>query len=174
MREDTGGRSADISILAVVPAQRAAELKHLIAHTRWQLRLVNNVADVQAMLRTQAASVVLCESVLSDGTWADVLREANEISPPPLMIVLADTDESLWATVLSLGGYDVLVRPLNPSEVYTVVPMAWRHRRTQQEETICPHVRSVLRRFRQLNATRMLPPDSCRFDKPLAEYARHR
>jgi hypothetical protein len=36
-------------------------------------------------------------------------------------------DENLWGEVLNLGGYDVLIKPFDCSEVTRVVGMAWRH-----------------------------------------------
>jgi DNA-binding response OmpR family regulator len=47
--------------------------------------------------------------------------------PQQLIITLRTADESLWAEVLNLGGYDVLARPLGGEELERVVAAAARH-----------------------------------------------
>jgi DNA-binding NtrC family response regulator len=71
---------------------------------------------------------VLCEDTLADGTWLDVLRQAEHLCPRPQTIVLSPhADATLWGEVLNCGGYDLLPMPLEPHEVYAIIPMAWRH-----------------------------------------------
>jgi DNA-binding response OmpR family regulator len=41
-------------------------------------------------------------------------------------------DERLWAEVLSLGGYDVLMKPFDVSEVYRVIRLACERHQAQQ------------------------------------------
>ena len=68
-------------------------------------------------MRTQSA----------DGKWLDLVRETEHLSPRPQTIVLSPcADATLWGEVLNCGGYDLLAMPLEPSELYAVVPMAWR------------------------------------------------
>lgn len=79
-------------------------------------------------LRNSASSVVICERDLPDGDWKDILKETADMAPPPLLLVVSrNADESLWAEVLNLGGYDVLLKPFERSEVLRVISMAWRH-----------------------------------------------
>jgi FixJ family two-component response regulator len=80
------------------------------------------------VLRSNATPVILCDSKLVDGTWRDLMRRTEDMHPPPQTIVLTHSaDVCLWAEVLSQGGFDLLVTPLRPREVYDVIPMAWRH-----------------------------------------------
>ena len=76
-------------------------------------------------------NLVLCEKDLPDGTWKDVFREAGGLdNPPPVVVVSRLADERLWAEVLNLGGFDVLLKPFEHSEVRRVMGMAlrqWRH-----------------------------------------------
>ena len=43
------------------------------------------------------------------------------------MLIVTDrlADERLWAEVLNLGGYDLLLKPFDPEEVLRVVNSAW-------------------------------------------------
>ncbi len=72
-------------------------------------------------------SVVICEALLPDGTWKDLLtRMASRNASPLLVVTSAGADESLWAEVLNLGGYDVLAQPFDLEEVTRVVGSAVR------------------------------------------------
>jgi hypothetical protein len=42
-------------------------------------------------------------------------------------------DESLWAEVLNLGGYDVLPKPLVRDEVKRVVTLAWQNWKNERD-----------------------------------------
>jgi DNA-binding response OmpR family regulator len=81
-------------------------------------------------------AVVICERELADGNWYDLLECALKLDRPPLLLVMSkQADERLWSEVLNLGGYDVLLKPFDRSEVTRVVSMAWRqwcgvHRRS--------------------------------------------
>lgn len=54
-----------------------------------------------------------------------ILRHAQAQSQPPKLIVASRlADERLWAEVLNLGGYDLLVKPFVADEVQRVVSLA--------------------------------------------------
>jgi DNA-binding response OmpR family regulator len=46
--------------------------------------------------------------------------------PPRLILTSEIDDERLWAEVLNLGGFDVLLKPLDPKELFRVASMAYR------------------------------------------------
>jgi DNA-binding response OmpR family regulator len=75
-----------------------------------------------ALLRIDKVRVVVCETGLPDGTWKDILETVSSLPDPPLLIVTSRfADERLWAEVLNLGGYDVLIKPFDPREVFRSV-----------------------------------------------------
>jgi DNA-binding response OmpR family regulator len=116
-----------IAILAVLKDRQDTDLQRVIAHTRWKLKVVHSVGEAVDALSTLPISVVLCDRELDDGNWLDVVRATDNMNPRPSTIVLSDKqDERLWAEILNCGGYDLLMRPLNAREVYSLVPMAWR------------------------------------------------
>jgi DNA-binding response OmpR family regulator len=85
-------------------------------------------SEAFSLLRKNRAAVVICEKDLPDGTWQEVLDElAQWENAPPLIVTSRLADDSLWAEVLNLGGYDVLMKPLDPTEVSRVVNLAWEH-----------------------------------------------
>ena len=83
--------------------------------------------DAAAGVNSALVPVVLCDRNLPDGDWKDVLRRLSRLPNPPCLIV-ADrlADDSLWAEVLNLGGYDVLLKPFDHTEVLRTVDLAWR------------------------------------------------
>jgi len=116
-----------ISVLAVAPAERVAELERIVAHTRWRMHVVHNVREAIEAVKSLCASVVLCEHRLPDGTWLDVMHAAQQTEPRPEVIVISPSgDLKLWEEVLHCGGYDLLTTPLEPRVIYETVPMAWR------------------------------------------------
>ena len=52
----------------------------------------------------------------------------------PLLIVTARcADDQLWAEVLNLGGYDVLMKPFERTEVIRVISLAWLNWKNTRE-----------------------------------------
>ena len=116
-----------IRVLAVVQPRQGAELARILSHTRWEVYIVNSIADAVRAMESSPVSVILCEHRLPDGTWLNLLERAVEFSLAPQVIVLLETpDARLWAEVLNCGGCDILAQPLEPREVYQVIATAWR------------------------------------------------
>jgi FixJ family two-component response regulator len=78
--------------------------------------------------------VVICESHLPDAQWGQVLSELSGMPDAPVLIVTSPVaDDALWAEVLSLGGYDLLMKPFDATEVFRVVSLAWLSWRNKRE-----------------------------------------
>ena len=76
--------------------------------------------------------VVICEARLPDGGWKDILEDLSLLpDPPPLIVTSRFADEHLWAEVLNLGGYDVLLKPFDRQEVFRIVTGALRSRQRE-------------------------------------------
>ena len=70
--------------------------------------------------------MLLCERDHADGNWEDLLKATAGLPAPPNLIVFSRlADECLWAEVLNLGGFDVLMTPFEPEEVLRVTFAAW-------------------------------------------------
>ena len=80
-------------------------------------------------MRENPAPVIICERDLPDGEWKDVMDGLKLLARPPSVIVISrHADEDLWVAVLTLGGYDVLPKPLEEEETQRAVDSAWRPR----------------------------------------------
>jgi DNA-binding response OmpR family regulator len=117
-----------ISILLVSPNPKdQTDLKYVLHHARWKITPAASVSEAALLLQERTPSVILCERNLPDGNWKDVLEQASQQENPPNVLVTSrHADESLWAEVLNEGGYDVLMKPFEVSEVTRVVRMAWQ------------------------------------------------
>jgi len=83
--------------------------------------------DAVSMARHIQPWVVICDQILADGDWRDLLMDLQaESEAPPLIVSSRIADDRLWAEVLNLGGYDLLMKPFLAAEVSRVVRMAAR------------------------------------------------
>jgi len=102
-------------------------LASLFDHTNWILLDAETCAETSEVLQRAHVPVVICDDLLRDGDWKDVLRLTAESEDPPLLIVASRVaDDSLWAEVLNLGGYTVLDKPFDRTELTRVVSLAYR------------------------------------------------
>lgn len=121
----------NLTLLAICPNQEdRRSLKNILAGDRWTFQGAPTLREAIKLLNG-GTSVILCEKDLPDGTWKDVFRKALDLdNPPPFVVASRLADERLWAEVLNLGGFDVLMKPFERSEVRRVIDMALR--RSQQ------------------------------------------
>ena len=107
------------------PADRA-RLREILSQGNWKLHEASDCCGALALLRDQSVPVLLCERDHVDGNWEDLLKDTARLPAPPNLIVFSRlADESLWAKVLNLGGFDVLMTPFEPEEVLRVTFSAW-------------------------------------------------
>jgi DNA-binding response OmpR family regulator len=94
----------------------------------WRLFEARDRRRALDYLDRHPVQVVLAESGTPRWSWKRVLSDLRRLAHPPQLIVTSRTaDDSLWAAVLNMGGYDVLARPFEPDEVERVVASARRH-----------------------------------------------
>ena len=86
---------------------------------------VQSVRHARSQLLQELYDVVLTEAALPDGKWLDVLHLVREHPRQLAVIVTAPhADDKLWAEVLNLGAYDVIVQPFYEPEVLRIVQNA--------------------------------------------------
>lgn len=118
----------NITLLAICPNKEDRQsLENILEHDRWTIQGAPSLREATRLL-DGGPSLVVCEKDLPDGTWKDVFRAATGLdNPPPVVVVSRLADERLWAEVLNWGGFDVLLKPFERSEVRRVMGMALRH-----------------------------------------------
>ncbi len=121
--------STRVHILAVsTQTNDILSLACIFDHSSWHCDSATSLDAALGVLAKTPVEVVLCDASLGDGDWRDLLNALSALENPPQMIVTThDAGDHLWAEVLNLGAYDVLVKPFNEKEVYRTVGNAWRH-----------------------------------------------
>ena len=118
-----------VHVLAVLPSEpdRVA-LRRIFSRCNWGLGFASDLDEARPKLADRDTGVVLSDCVLPrQRTWKDLLDELQKRDfPPPLIVTSSLADDFLWAEVLNLGGYDLLVKPFDGQEVSRVVSLAWR------------------------------------------------
>lgn len=94
-----------------------------------QLHRAAGRREAVSLIRQLRPWVVICDQLLADGDWRDLLADLQaEPHGPPLIVSSRLADDRLWAEVLNLGGYDLLSKPFSPAEASRVVRMAAQRR----------------------------------------------
>jgi DNA-binding NtrC family response regulator len=122
--------TARIVIASIASRYDQTCLERTLAVPRWHIRFTQSLAALNHAVRSVSSGVVITDRCLMDGSsWKDVLTSLDRHADRPELIV-ADrlADEALWAEVLNLGGYDLLVSPFDPGELQRIVTLAWEFR----------------------------------------------
>ncbi len=116
-----------ISAVAINLAETEMRLlKDWLEHRKWTLNTAGDCQNGVAVAAQGQAAVVITEARLPDGNWRNLLDGLGAFEVPPRLIVTSRAaDESLWAEVLDMGGFDVFAQPLDRAEVLRVLDLAW-------------------------------------------------
>ena len=143
------GRAEICSVLAICPhAKDRARLHEMLGPDTVRLYEAATWQDGAGVLSRREAQVMICEATLPDANWKEVLEQTALLRDSPrLTVISSQADESLWAEVLNLGGYDVLPKPLVRDEVTRVVMLAWQNWKNERDRLgLGRQVRPALRR----------------------------
>jgi hypothetical protein len=94
----------------------------------WRLFEAQDREFSMECLEHNPVQVVISKADMANWNWRHVLDDLQELAKPPQLIVTSRTaEESLWAEVLNIGGYDVMALPFERFEVERVIASAYRH-----------------------------------------------
>ncbi len=97
-------------------------LERILGPCRWNLVWKQTCAGAVEAVRDTAAPIIISDQALADGNWRELWHQLQETSSPPMFILGSRmADESLWAELLNLGGYNLLSIPFDPEEVIRTV-----------------------------------------------------
>jgi DNA-binding response OmpR family regulator len=115
-----------ITLLAVDPNEEDCQsLLHILGAEGWKIRGASSLRETITLLHESVPDLILCERELPDGSWKDVFRQTERLRcRPPVVVVSRKPDERLWAEVLNLGAYDMLLKPFDAIEVRQTVRSA--------------------------------------------------
>lgn len=124
-----------VTVLVISPYEEDhIALRNIFSHSNWILRTARTWREAQDGLATDTAPVVVSEACLPDADWQDVFTGLESAPGRPLLVVTSRlADERLWGEVLNLGGYDVLMKPFDHTEVVRVLGLAWLNWRNSRD-----------------------------------------
>jgi DNA-binding response OmpR family regulator len=110
------------AVILATPLERDLQYLRRVAE---QSALVSMEAatgrEALAAISHTGAGAVICDESLP---WRDLLSYLAEDCDPPRVIVIASAPQNtMWAEVLSLGGFDVLAKPFVEDEVSRLMGM---------------------------------------------------
>ena len=122
------GKGADSRsrLMAVLPTREdRTALERIIGPCMWELQWTCTCREAIDAFRRTSPPIVICDRDLPDGDWRqlwDIL--ARDPSPPMFIVTSRLADDALWAEVLNVGGYDLLLKPFRAEEVIRMVHVA--------------------------------------------------
>jgi DNA-binding response OmpR family regulator len=124
---DRDGSSAP-TVLVIGTLEDFLLLDRMLGCHSFKLFGVRTCRDACDILLQSFVPVVISDRNLPDGCWKDVLcAGASSEHPPHLVVASQLADARFWAEVLNLGGYDVLAKPFDTTEVNRAVDSAVRN-----------------------------------------------
>jgi DNA-binding NtrC family response regulator len=105
-----------------------AELKHMLEKQGVITSQARSRAEAERILtRLERPALIFTDTVLADGTWAEIKALAQSLEPPvPVIVVSRFVDIPLYLDVLEQGAADFLVPPFSEAELAFVVQSALR------------------------------------------------
>lgn len=94
---------------------------------RWKLHFANDEFEARAVLAAESIPVVIMDGDAQAPSWRELLEQVSgsEAAKAPKVIIISRVvDERLWAEVLNLGGYDLLPKPFDATELAWVLRSA--------------------------------------------------
>jgi DNA-binding response OmpR family regulator len=123
--------SSEPAVTAVLVGSYDTEcilLREVFGRAGWRLLEASGLRNAISCVRQNTVHVVIASAAPARWNWRRLLERLRGLKRPPLLIVTSRTaDDSLWAEVLNVGGYDVLAEPFDRDEVERVVAAARRH-----------------------------------------------
>ena len=121
-------RAPRVSLLIITSDdQERSALKRVLDRSNWLCLYARTVQEgIDALAATACGVVVTAHQLHGGCCWKDVLDVTRECPGEPRLIVTCpQPDGPLWAEVLNLGGYDLLIQPFDKREVFQVLTTAW-------------------------------------------------
>jgi DNA-binding NtrC family response regulator len=92
---------------------------------QWELFMVETVEDIRQRTRQIEPQIVLIDRDIAGGSWRVAMSSLTSCSTGTCITLVSSVmDGYLWNEVVRNGGYDVLIKPLQPDEVYRIVKLA--------------------------------------------------
>ena len=103
-------------------------LEPILGEFGWEMPFVNGCHEALTFLQWNLVAILICDGILPDGSWKDILQGVSALSRAPRIVVASKlADAQLWAEVLNWGAHDLLIKPFDLEEASRVITSAWLH-----------------------------------------------
>src|SRR5215211_2597566 len=106
--------------ILVVSSERAVAnvAQSALAYQSMSVMSVHSYREAMCALVKKHIVAILCDETLPDGSWKDIVGQIAMIQEPPLLLLLVSlSNRMLWAEAIDFGVYDVISKPLDPTEI---------------------------------------------------------
>ena len=129
---DSGTVPAGVVLLVSARTEDHDSLRGIFDGSKWEFQGAWTASEGRKVIRRdhREIPVVICQHSLPDGDWKLLLTGLDRVAFRPSLIVSSRlADDCLWAEVLNLGAFDLLLgAPFEPEEVLRVTESACRAR----------------------------------------------
>lgn len=102
--------------------QDEQDLERIVGPCKWNLIWTRTCAGAVEAVERHEAPIIISGRIFPDGEWRDIWNRLRTRGTPPMFILATQlADDALWAEMLNLGGYNLLVKPFHPEEVIRTV-----------------------------------------------------
>jgi DNA-binding NtrC family response regulator len=114
-----------LGVLLISNGRSDAEMfRSVLEESNTRLTVARCCHDAVSALVREAFAVIVCEERLPDGSWKDVLGHIAPFPEAPRLVVIApELRESLYGEALSMGAWDLLLRPLQREETRRILQL---------------------------------------------------
>jgi FixJ family two-component response regulator len=127
--EESGQASALMPVLLASERDDDHQtLQALLQNTRWTVARALSWGDAASFCGRVIKPVILVDRYFQGSDWRFTVSSMVNLESNSCLILLSDvSDQYLWNEVVQHGGFDVLARPFQRSEVLRTLEFAQRH-----------------------------------------------
>ena len=120
-------QTSTVVTVLVVLGSDTSKLPDILRHSNWNIQTAGDLDEAAVRSQVSAPCVVIAPYRSSTSVGWPKLLEFLQRSGSPSRLIVTDrlTDDAMWVDALSLGAYDVLTQPFDPTEVFRVITAAW-------------------------------------------------
>lgn len=108
------------ALLVAVDDRELHRMADPLKACQWTLRFARSGSEARAVLNAEDIPLVIVDGDAESSFWRDLLEPSplpKDAGKPKFVVASREADVRLWAEVLNLGGFDLLIKPLDADEV---------------------------------------------------------
>ena len=121
-------KATNPAIVALLTEPDLAVVRELSSSRHWDVYFAGNCPDALARIGQMKAQILFLDRDLAGPGWRQTIHAfASSSTKICIMLVSKVVDTNLWNEVVRYGGYEVLSKPLQKSDLLRAVNLAWSY-----------------------------------------------